>query len=537
MGFYGKIYEQMGDVLNRLHFENAPAGTDNFADNPNGQFDLISESFKDEIQLVTGNSWIVFVDNSDNNGNLKCKIYHSKPRDAEDLVITEIISGVNYQDALGSEALTEDQKDNLRALREAGKLIYFGDKIKVAKIDEAGHVNNTSIQEYTIGEIPQLSAILEAANDIEELQDKVGIANYNHQENLNTRTLVLETGFATVEKQANDAEVKANESAASAEAAQQSAENANRRAEAAANSAKLSSDNLIDYQEETEDRFDVVDTKYTSLIGAVGVSDSVPVANRLGYSSIFLWALYADNELDILNGIIGDEDDAIRNGTADTLVEQIHSNDNDIAQLQEDLNQEVTDRATAINDLKDYVDDEITKVEQNASTNLNNKVSELNDADDALGDRITTETNERIAANTALNGRIDTEISARGTADQAINNRIDSIDSQIAGEGGINSRINGIDSRLTTAEASINEHALKITGDDTVAGSVASKIKAAVEAEANLRIAKDNELANLIAGLTTLVEEQQSVITGLQSRIEALEGYHTPENGEEQPTE
>jgi hypothetical protein len=73
----------------------------------------------------------------------------------------------------------------------------------------------------------------------------------------------------------------------------------------------------------------------------------------------------------------------------------------------------------------------------------------------------------------------------------------------------------GLDARLTAVEAKAATNSEKLVGDETVAGSVASKIKTAIDTEANLRVAKDNELADeigrladLITGLTTLVEGQ-----------------------------
>jgi hypothetical protein len=87
-------------------------------------------------------------------------------------------------------------------------------------------------------------------------------------------------------------------------------------------------------------------------------------------------------------GIIGDEYNDIRNGDADTITDQIHSNDEDITKLQEDLALEITNRTAdvdaeekarieAIKELKQYTDTELETLAKNTSENLNNAVSAL----------------------------------------------------------------------------------------------------------------------------------------------------------------
>lgn len=568
MGFYGKIYEQMGDVFNRAKFINAHPNTFTF----NAETDDVvidAESHGDRLPIKAGNNWIAFESGLDDKGNPACVIYHGAPqRDAQGggsvaakSVIGQITRTPGISDFLAltdadSTLLTDEEKQQLL---DTENLLYFGDKVGIYSPvrDEAGHVIRFEYKEWQLGSIPRLADILTAEGRIVNLEEIVGTEGYPEEAGtLANRTLVIEEQIEAVYATAELAKAASEAATEQAEAAAESAENAEKSATRAGNAAERAETNLTEYQEETDEKLEVVDNKYTSLIGAVGVSDAVPVANKLGYGSIYLWALYADSELDVLNGIIGDEDDAIRNGTANTLVQQIHDNDADIEQLQKDLTQEIADRAadvnaeeqariTAIDELKQYTDTQLESLATSAANSLNSQVSTLQAADAALGGRIDTEANTRSNADVALGSRIDTEVSARETADQAINTRIDGIDTSITGEGGIHARLTAVEQKAST-------NSEKLVGDETVAGSVASKIKTAVDAEANVRSAKDNELADEIAALADLitdlqglVEAQQSTITELQEKIVELEKIINPpenpdpgtgdEGGEEEP--
>lgn len=568
MGFYGKIYEQMGDVFNRAKFINARPNTFVF-NTENTDVVIDAESHGDRLPVKAGNSWIAFEEGLDEKGNPACIIYHGAPqKEAEGApsnsarsVIGQITRTPGISDFLAltdadSTLLSDEEKQQLL---DTENLLYFGDKILIYSPvrDEAGHIIRFEYKEWQLGSIPRLADILTAEGRILNLEEIVGTEGYPEEANsLADRTQLLEDDFAEVREIAADAAELAAAADESATAAQESATKAENSAERAADAAEEASTNLTEYQEETDAQLEVVDKKYTSLIGAVGVSDAVPVANKLGYGSIYLWALYADSELDVLNGIIGDEDDAIRNGTANTLVQQIHDNDADIEQLQKGLTQEIADRVAdvnaeeqariaAIDELKQYTDTQLESLATSAANSLSSQVATLQAADTALGGRIDTEANTRSSADAALGNRIDTEASARETADQAINTRIDGIDTSITGEGGIHARLTAVEQKAST-------NSEKLVGDETVAGSVASKIKTAVDAEANVRSAKDNELVNeiatladLITDLQGLVEAQQSTITELQEKVVELENIINPpvgpdpgtgdEGGEEEP--
>lgn len=561
MGFYGKIYEQMGDVFNRAKFINAEENTSTFnTETLSEGFCIDAESHGDKLPIIAGNSWIQFVEGEDDKHSPACIIYHgSAQQDGENIATFSVVPGIDYATLIDGDLLTPEEVAQLKQDRENG-LLYFGDNITIgAYHDKAGHMISNKTMSFKLGSIPRLLEILTAEGRITNIEDTIGIDDYPDEKGtVAYRILTLEDDFENVRTIADDAATLATNADASATAAQESAEKAAKAAERAATAAENAEANLTTYQEETEDRLDVVDAKYTSLIGATGVSDAVPVVNQLGKTSLFQWALYADSELDVLNGIIGDEDDAIRNGAADTLVQQIHSNDEDIAQLQKDLTQEIADRIadvnaeeqariTAINNLKSYTDAELASAASATATNLANAVTALNATDTALTNSLTTEKNERTAADIALGGRIDTEAGAREVADQAIHTRIDGVEASITGEGGINTRLAAVESK-----AAANSE--KLVGDETVAGSVSSKIKTTIDAEANLRSAKDNELANaiadladVIAGLQSLVEAQQTTITELQEKVVELENIINPptdpnpdpgtgdEGGEEEP--
>ena len=69
MGFYGKIYEQTGDVFNRATFKNAPRDTAEFADSDVTYFAIDATSHEDKLPFEAGNSWIQFVESLDAQGN------------------------------------------------------------------------------------------------------------------------------------------------------------------------------------------------------------------------------------------------------------------------------------------------------------------------------------------------------------------------------------------------------------------------------------------------------------------------------------
>ena len=590
MGFYGKIYEQMGDVFNRAKFINARPDT--FIFNAEADDVIIdAESHGDRLPIKAGNSWIAFEPGLDDKGNPACVIYHGAPQKDADgeptasakSVIGQITRVPGTSDFLAltdadSTLLTDEEK---QALLDTENLLYFGDKILIYSPvrDEAGHISRFERQEWQLGSIPRLADILSAEGRIVTLEDIVGVADYPEEANsLADRTQLLEDDFAEVRNIAD----KAKEDAGSA---QESATNANKAAEAAQLAAEAAAQDAADIEiavDEFTEATNIKLSEYGNAIqgtqNAIGAINSEQIKFDLDTNSLREWAL-------VMIGVIGEQYNDIRDDKADTITDQIHSNDADIAKLQEDLALEIANRTAdvdaeekarieAIKELKQYTDTELETLAENTSENLNSAVSALQATDTALNNRIAAEETNRANADTALGSRIDdeitarsnayialgnriadeesarsnadaalgnridTEASARETADQAINTRIDGIDTSITGEGGIHARLTAVESKAT-----VNSE--KLVGDETVAGSVASKIKTAIDAEANVRNAKDNELvdeiatlADLIADLQSLVEAQQSTITELQEKVVELENIiNPPVNPDPEPGE
>lgn len=448
MGFYGKIYEQMGDVFNRAKFINAEPNTFNFNSKTEDVI-INAEAHGDRLPIVAGNSWIVFEPGFDKENNPACVIYHSAPQEqavgnpdvASSSIIGQVIRTPGDSDYLtltnpSSTLLTPEEKQKLL---DTENLLYFGDKILLFSPirDEAGHIIEFKEKQWQLGSIPRLADILGAENRVSNMENIVGTTNYplETKGNMSTRIEALETNFDEVHTTANEASQLATSANNFALAAEESAKLAENSAERAAQSALNTSNEVTVFKEETITTLGRYDARIRGNTNAIGAGDSDTIKIELDTNSLLEWA-------QIIIGIIGDEYNAIRDGNADTITDQIHNNDDNIAQLRVDLTKEIDNCAIDIDAEETARKAEITRLEGIISTN-------------------------KEASNTAL----EEEAIARA---------------------------------------------------------------AAIEAEANLRVAKDNELANeigkladLISDLSALVEAQQTTISELQEKIAVLEGYHT----------
>lgn len=546
MGFYGKIYEEMRDVFNRVSFKNAPQDTNIFNSEELKDFTLDAESHGDDLPFIAGNSWIEFVEGDDGKGNAICKIYHSKPQGkdvSKTLPIIHIEAGQEYWDLIESDLLTEEEKQELQNARNQNNFIYFGDTIYVEEpeVDAAGHIIKYDQKAYVIGTVPRMEDILNVSNEIAELQRTVGVAGYETEEtSLIVRVSALEADFEDVRATAVAAEELANSASESATAAETAAEKAQAAAEKAQASAEKSSNNLTTYQKNTNDRFDTIQADYVDLTAAVGFTNNDSLSNQLGYTSLYAWAKYADSELDIINGIIGDEDSSIRDGTSPTLVEQIHSNDDDISQLQKDLATEITNRQAADAELEALINSSASDL----SGEIDNAVADLQSL-------ISSEEAARIAADNTLSQSISTEASNRAAAISSLQTSIDGITTSLnnevsratGAEQDLGNRLTSLDTRLTTAKGNIQTNVnninanaaaiAKLNGNATVEGSIANLIAIETTARQNA----DTDLSNQLSSLLTLVETLQSNITELQNKVAVLESYHAASGEETTPPE
>lgn len=556
MGFYGKIYEQTGDVFNRATFKNAPRDTAEFADSDVTYFAIDATSHEDKLPFEAGNSWIQFVESLDTQGNQICLVYHNEPQkaaiggpsEATQQLISEITRTPGESDFLAltaadSTLLTPEEKQAL--LDAQNDLLYFGDEITTwcPVRDDAGHIIHFNKRTWKLGSIPRLADILSAEGRIVNLEDIVGIDEYpTDKGTLAARTLGLEDDFENVRQIADDAAELAEAADASATAAQTAAKNAERSAQNAQTSAENTATETAEFIAESTATLGRYDARIRGNTNAIGAGDSDTIETELDTDSLLDWA-------QILIGVLGEDYSEIRYNDASTITEQIHSNDADIAKLQKDLAQEVTDR-------KADVDAEETARKQaiaDLSNTTNNALAELYD----MLNTVDIDLQKQITGNdtdiTNLQTNLAKEISDRSTAVTNEQSRAIGVEEQLRTDlTAENTRAvgveQGLDSRLTEAEKNIvtntnninaNAQAIaKLNGNDTVVGSIAYLIHAETDArtasEGVLR-ADINTLNSTLESLAALVEAQQSTILELQNKVADLESQLNPEPPETPP--
>jgi hypothetical protein len=116
MSFYGKIYQEVVDIFNRLKFKNNTS-SNNFPTSTPAEITLMANGGEDAAIIEAGNKWIQF----EKNGDLTCKMYHKK-------------SGVTNKNIM---TLT-DKDDKVKK----DTVIGYGDKIiiQTPEFDDAGHI-------------------------------------------------------------------------------------------------------------------------------------------------------------------------------------------------------------------------------------------------------------------------------------------------------------------------------------------------------------------------------------------------------------
>lgn len=574
MGFYGKIYEQTGDVFNRATFKNAPGDTTEFADSDVTYFAIDATSHEDKLPFEAGNSWIQFVESLDAQGNQVCLVYHNGPQkeatgnssEATQQLISQVTRTPGESDFLAltdanSTLLTPEEKQAL--LDAQNDLLYFGDKILTwcPVRDDAGHIIRFNPREWKLGSIPRLADILSAEGRIVNLEDIVGIDEYpGDKGTLASRTLTLEDKFDDVQRIADDADKLAKRADELATQAKNAAGEASNAADAAAETAaeiQQATEAFITESTATLGRYDA---RIRGNTNAIGAGDSDTIETELDTDSLLDWA-------QILIGVLGEDYSEIRYNDADTITEQIHSNDADIAKLQKDLAQEVTDRKadvdaeetarkTAVTNLTTHVNSEIQRVEEiiEANQTANDEAfSTVYDDMAALGDDLEAQIISNDTDIATLQTNLNKEISDRDTAVIGERTRAIGVEEQLRADltaettraTGVEQ---GLDARLTEAEKNIvtnannmnaNAQAIaKLNGNDTVVGSIAYLIHAETDArtasEGVLR-ADINTLNSTLETLAALVEAQQSTILELQNKVADLESQLNPEPPETPP--
>lgn len=560
MGFYGKIYEQTGDVFNRVTFKNAASGDLSFNHSELKNFAIDATSHEDKLPFELGNRWLQFVEEEDAKGNQVCVIYHSAPQTVDSNAPTSLIGEIirteesDFFKLTNSEStlLTDEEKQALLDAGEQGNLIYFGDIIKIYSPvrDAAGHVVRYDDKEWKIGSIPRISDILTADDRIVNLENTVGIDGYPADKGtLAARTLGLEDDFENVRTIADDAAELASAAEASAEKAKEDADRARISAQNAEKSADDTAEDTKEFMDKATATLGRYDARISGNTNAIGAGDSDAIESELDTDSLLDWA-------QILIGVLGEDYNEIRYEDADTITEQIHNNDTDIAELQNDLAQEVTDRTAAVTNLTNYVNSKIQGVEETIEENQtanDEAFSTVYDDMAALGDNLEAQIISNDTDIATLQTNLNKEISDRDTAVTGERTRAIGIEEQLRAdltaettratgvEQGLDARLTEAEKNIVTNTNNINTNAqaiAKLNGNDTVVGSVAYLIHAETDArtssEGVLR-ADINTLNSTLETLAALVEAQQSTILELQNKVADLESQLNPEPPETPP--
>lgn len=511
MSFYGKIYAQMDDVFNSFYFDNTDdKKTVTFiAEGEKLQdFLLGAESFNDKMIMKAGNSWIQFrkIPNPiDDEGGYAVEIFHSQPitdKSADGgskLILTGIQNAGKQYNSLvsdSSDLLTDSEKESLKALRDSGKLIFFGDKLTFSSptFDKAGHITGYESTVYTISEIPHLEDFLSLANDVDELQEVVGVNGYPEEceeGTLGYRVKTLEDDFVEVGETATRADELAQEAAASAAAAEASAAAA---AESAAQAQQLSSETrqeLTIFENEVREDFRVVDENYTLLVGAIGASDdSIVDALKpdLSRPTLIEWHKEHDTRL-------------TANETAIEL-----------------LDQRVT---TEVNTLNGRIDTEVLTL----NSRIDNEVTLLNGS---IGLLENAHALDKAAIEEKHNALLEShnELSVSVTQ-YKLNNMLEL--EEIKGNISTNAtNLETLSTNFSSYQESQNSLYEELSGQILTTQQDLSSLTSEVETNANNIGLNADAISTILEQLTAI----QNSLLSLEGRVEALEAYHIPLNNE-----
>ena len=305
MGFYGRIYEHMNEVFNRIGFKNAESNAIELNTETLNDFVIDAESHGDKLPIIAGNRWIQFIEDTDEHNNAICKIYHAPPAQLTNEEESQIFitTGEDYQRVLSDNTLlTEEERNNLQVDRENG-LIYFGDSITVRtpNRDPAGHIINYTESQYKIAPLPRIEELINMTNNIQKLENIIGAETY--PEELGTIAFRVETVENNQVDVIESAQQALNSAAAAAGSAAQSATAATE-AQRLVGESTTAITNIRNDFTNYDSKLTDSNTQYTLLVRTVGASNASEIQSNLNKGTLLEWAIDMQTKVESLEKTI-----------------------------------------------------------------------------------------------------------------------------------------------------------------------------------------------------------------------------------------
>lgn len=198
MGFYGKIYEQVVNIFDRLKFKNTQDTAFPEQLRPD-DFILRADGGQDAVIFQAGNKWIQFVENP--TAHLQCDVYHAQSNyDAQ----TTPIFATNKDNDIALDGITSI---------DHGTVIT----VKYPTTDEAGHIIGYGEKVYKLQS--DLTELWNFVNDLKNAYD-------NHAQESNQMFILMGENITNANNTANNASNTANNASNTANNANNTANNA-----------------------------------------------------------------------------------------------------------------------------------------------------------------------------------------------------------------------------------------------------------------------------------------------------------------------